>query len=63
MRQTDGIDPAFFFSRFQCDFYDRFGKPVDRLVEEGLLEKRKVRVRLTRRGMRFLESVVQRMLL
>jgi len=39
-----------------------FGKPVDRLIEEGLLEKKEERVRLTRRGMRFLESVVQRML-
>jgi len=62
LRQTDGIDTDLFFSRFESDFYDRFGKQVARLAGEGLLEKRKNRVCLTRRGMRFLESVVQRML-
>lgn len=62
LRQTDGIDTTLFFSRFQCDFYDRFGKQMDQLAGEGLLEKREARVRLTRRGMRFLESVVRRML-
>jgi len=62
LRQSEGIDTAFFFSRFQCDFYDRFGKQVDQLAREGLLEKKEARVRLTRLGMRFLESVVQRML-
>ena len=62
LRQTDGIDTTFFLSRFQCDFYDRFGKQMDQLTGEGLLEKRKTRVRLTRLGMGYLESVVQRML-
>jgi oxygen-independent coproporphyrinogen III oxidase len=62
LRQTGGIDTELFSSRFQSDFYDRFGKQVDQLAGEELLEKSETRVRLTRLGMRFLESVVQRML-
>jgi oxygen-independent coproporphyrinogen-3 oxidase len=62
LRQTDGIDTDLFFSRFQSDFYDLFGKQVDRLAAEGLLKKEKTCIRPTRQGMRFLESVVQRVL-
>jgi oxygen-independent coproporphyrinogen-3 oxidase len=62
LRQTDGIDTVLFSSRFQSGFYDLFWKQVDRLAADGLLEKSETRVRLTRLGMRFLESVVERML-
>ncbi|WP_319524745.1 radical SAM family heme chaperone HemW [uncultured Desulfosarcina sp.] len=62
LRQTDGIDTARFASRFQSDFHDLFGKQVAQLAAEGLIDASAEQVRLTRQGMRFLESVVQRML-
>lgn len=62
LRQTEGIDTALFFSRFQCDFHDLLGEQVAQLSAEGLIDASAQQVRLTRLGMRFLESVVQRML-
>lgn len=62
LRQTDGIDTSAFASRFDTDFSGRFGPQLTQLVDEGLVEKLPQRVRLTRRGMRFLESVVGRLI-
>ncbi|MBC2742380.1 MAG: radical SAM family heme chaperone HemW [Desulfosarcina sp.] len=62
LRQTDGIDTVDFESRFKADFSDRFEPEVTRLVNEGLVEKVSGRIWLTARGMRFLESVVDRLL-
>jgi oxygen-independent coproporphyrinogen III oxidase len=62
LRQTDGLDPADFASRFNLDFYDRFEPQLTSTVREGLVEIQAGWVRLTRHGMRFLESVVDRLL-
>ncbi|BBO74453.1 coproporphyrinogen III oxidase [Desulfosarcina widdelii] len=62
LRQTEGIDTKLFSSRFQSDFNDLFGKQAAQLAAEGLIDASAEQVRLTRRGMRFMESVVQIML-
>ncbi len=62
LRQTDGINTADFASRFKATFSERFEAEATRLVREGLVEKSSERVRLTDRGMRFLESVADRLL-
>ena len=62
LRQTDGIDTTDFASRFKADFSERFEPEVTRLADEGLVDKLSGRIRLTIRGMRFLDSVVDRML-
>ncbi len=62
LRQTDGIDTVDFASRFSAGFSDCFGPEVSRLVDEGLVAQPAGRVRLTQRGMRFLEHVVDRLL-
>ncbi len=62
LRQTDGIDAMGFASRYNADFFDHFEPAATRLVSEGLVEKTSERIRLTDRGMRYLESVVDRLL-
>ena len=62
LRQTDGIDTAEFASRFKTEFSDGFETAVARLVAEGLVKLSSGRIRLTDRGMRFLEHVVDRIL-
>jgi oxygen-independent coproporphyrinogen-3 oxidase len=62
LRQNDGIEPAAIFSLCNLDFMDRFAEPLAKLVDEGLVEQSSGRVRLTRRGMRFLDSVAGRLL-
>lgn len=61
LRQTDGIDMAEYTARFSMDFSTHF-EQTTRLEKEGLLEKYSGQIRLTARGMRFLESVVGRLL-
>jgi len=62
LRQTDGIDTADFASRFNTDISSYFVSQLPPLGAEGLIETSLGRVRLTRRGMRFMESVVDRLL-
>lgn len=62
LRQTDGIDMAEFTARFNTNFSTHF-EQTTRLEKEGLLEKYSRRIRLTARGMRFLESVVGRLIM
>jgi len=62
LRQTDGINEADFASRFAAEFSGRFEPEMLRLVSEGLVEVSLGRIRLTRRGMRFLEHVIDRLL-
>jgi oxygen-independent coproporphyrinogen-3 oxidase len=62
LRQTDGIDTADFALRFNTNFSDRFETQVARLAGEGLVEKMSGRIRLTHRGMRFLDHVADRLL-
>jgi oxygen-independent coproporphyrinogen-3 oxidase len=62
LRQTDGIGTVDFASRFNAGFSDCFGPEVSRLVGEGLVLQSSGRIRLTHRGMRFLEHVADRIL-
>jgi oxygen-independent coproporphyrinogen-3 oxidase len=62
LRQVEGIDIDRFAARFNEDFVSRFRTSLAKLTGEGLLEHRPGRVRLTRRGMRFMERVVDGML-
>lgn len=62
LRQTDGIDTADFASWFKADFCESFEPELTRLGREGLVEISSRRVWLTRRGMRFLEHIVDRLL-
>ena len=62
LRQTVGIAKADFELRFAEAFGDRFEPQLTRLIDEGLIEDTGRRVRLTRRGRRFLEGVVIRLL-
>ncbi|BBO72350.1 coproporphyrinogen III oxidase [Desulfosarcina alkanivorans] len=62
LRQTDGIDTAAFRSRFDEPFSEYAAPQLSQLAREGLVEQPPGRIRLTRQGMRFLESVVGRLL-
>ena len=63
LRQTDGIDTVEYQRRFGGDFFKRYGDRAQTLVQEGWLNQHRGQLRLTRRGMRLLESVVDRLLL
>jgi oxygen-independent coproporphyrinogen-3 oxidase len=62
LRRTEGIDTSQYASRFNEEFSWRFEPWATRLIEEGLLEKSSEHIRLTARGMRFLESVAGRLI-
>ena len=62
LRQTDGIDTLEFAARFDADFIDCFKPTVALLADQGLIETSSKRIRLSHRGMRFLESVADQLL-
>jgi oxygen-independent coproporphyrinogen-3 oxidase len=62
LRQTDGIDTAEFAARFDEDFFDCFEPTVSQLADQGLIQMSSGRIRLSHRGMRFLESVAHQLL-
>jgi oxygen-independent coproporphyrinogen-3 oxidase len=62
LRRTDGIDTTQYALRFKEEFSRRFESRATRLMEEGLLEKFSEHIRLTAHGMRFLESVAERLI-
>jgi oxygen-independent coproporphyrinogen-3 oxidase len=62
LRQTDGIPIDRFNRHFDGDFYGIFGKIVDGLKAERLIEADDARCALTRNGMLFLDSIVDRFL-
>ena len=62
LRQADGIDTVAFAARFKASFARRFAAQLRPLVQEGWLEAGSHRFRTTRQGMRFLESVVGRLI-
>jgi oxygen-independent coproporphyrinogen-3 oxidase len=59
LRQMAGIDPAAFARRFGEALADSFPQ-VDELVRDGLLEHAGSRLRLTRRGLLFADTVSAR---
>jgi oxygen-independent coproporphyrinogen-3 oxidase len=58
LRQTAGMDLEDFAERFGAECLVQLGPQLVRLDQEGLAERSASRVRLTRQGMRFLDSVV-----
>lgn len=62
LRQTDGIDLQGFRSTFEEEFGARFEPRLSRLIDGELIEKAPQRIRLTRRGMLFLDKVVENLL-
>jgi len=62
LRQTEGINAADFETRFSEDCFSRFKDPLAELTAEGLLEYVPGRIRLSDRGMRFMDHVVNRLL-
>ena len=62
LRQTAGVDLEDFAVRFGSERLAKLEPQLTQLHQEGLIERSAVRVRLTRQGMRFLDSVVGRLL-
>ena len=62
LRQSTGMDLGDFAVRFGTERMAQLDKQLIRLGQEGLVKRAAVRVRLTRQGMRFLDSVVGRLL-
>lgn len=62
LRRSEGINTADFAARFNAGFSDRFATAVTRLESEGLIDRPSDWIRLTQRGMRFLEHAVDRLL-
>jgi oxygen-independent coproporphyrinogen-3 oxidase len=62
LRQTDGMDMGDFAVRFGTEQLAQLDRQLSRLAQEGLVERSTRRARLTRQGMRFLDSVVGRLL-
>lgn len=61
LRTTSGIDIVKFGEKFETDFQQTFDAALVLLVDEGLVQLLPDRCRLTRRGMIFLDSVVDRL--
>jgi len=62
-RQADGIILDRFNQAFECDFLQEFSDPLVFLKSEGLLMVDETACRLTEKGMRLLDSVVERFLI
>lgn len=60
LRQSDGIDPGAFETRFGTPFTDMFSRVLAELSEEGMLSIRENRCALTRNGMLYLDGVAGR---
>ncbi len=58
LRQVEGIDIDHFADRFNENFNSIFKAPLKKLSTEDLLKLSPGRVRLTRNGMRFMDTVV-----
>jgi oxygen-independent coproporphyrinogen-3 oxidase len=62
LRQADGLDLKAFAVRFGTERLALLEPQLARLGQEGLVERSALRVRLTRQGMCFMDSVVGRLL-
>jgi oxygen-independent coproporphyrinogen-3 oxidase len=60
LRQSDGIDPGSFETRFGVRFTDIFSRVLAELSEEGMLSLRENRCALTRNGMLYLDGIAAR---
>ena len=60
LRTAEGLDPAAFSRRFGISFEKRFGKLVQELEAEGLLQRSDHGWAPTVRGMRFADHVAGR---
>lgn len=61
LRKREGIDIPQFEGMFDLDFRKIFGKTLKELENEGMVRTGRGRCRLTRYGMRFLDSVASRL--
>lgn len=59
LRTIEGIDIARLEQTFGIDFKQRYGDTLEDLMREDLIERTQTRCVLTRKGMRFLDGVVE----
>ncbi len=59
LRTTDGIDIEKFDRAYGADFKQMFDQPLDTLQDDQWIELDSTRCRLSRKGMRFLDSVAK----
>ena len=59
LRTKEGIDIPRLEQTFGLDFKGRYGNTLDDLMQEALIERTEKRCALTRKGMRFLDGVVE----
>ena len=62
LRTSDGIDTAHFEKTFQMDFNQKYGDTLKALHEENLVIVENGRCALTREGMLFHDSIVERLI-
>ena len=59
LRTREGIDISHLEQTFEIDFDDRYGNTLDDLIKEELIERIESHWALTRKGMRFLDGIVE----
>ena len=59
LRTREGIDILHLEQTFDLNFNDRYGNTLDDLIKEELIERTESRCALTRKGMRFLDGIVE----
>ncbi len=62
LRTMEGIDILQLEKTFHLDFHDRYTNALDDLVMQEMLELTETRCALTRKGMRFLDGIVELLL-
>ncbi|MCX8131000.1 MAG: radical SAM family heme chaperone HemW [Clostridia bacterium] len=51
LRLIEGVSAKKFFKRFDTDIFDKYGKRLDKLVKDGLLDVEEDKIRLTTKGL------------
>jgi oxygen-independent coproporphyrinogen III oxidase len=59
LRLTEGLDLGAIGVRYRVDVWARYGRDLHPFIEEGLVEHREARLRLTRRGMLLANEVMR----
>jgi oxygen-independent coproporphyrinogen-3 oxidase len=62
LRTMEGIDILRLEQTFGLNFHKRYENTLDDLVQEGLIKRTRTRCNLTRKGMRFLDGIVERLI-